>query len=161
MIYEWNGKCPIVHAEAFVAPNTSVIGDVILEEGANCWFGAVLRGDEAQIVVGKGSNIQDNAVVHCDAGVPVRIGEYVTVGHNAILHSCEVDDGAMIGMGAVVLNGAKIGKGAIVAAGSTVLEKMEIPPEAAERVRANGLRYVSLAEEYMDSGIGSMGYQKV
>lgn len=119
---------PQVHAEAWVAPGSTLIGRVHLEAGASVWYGAVLRGDTEHIRVGANSNIQDGCVVHADPGFAATIGENVTVGHRAVLHGCTVGDGSLIGMGAVVLNGATIGAGSLVAAGAVVLEGVEIPP---------------------------------
>ena len=130
MLYPYLDFLPTVDSTAFIAPNASVIGKVTLKEGASCWHGAVLRGDEAEIIVGKNSNVQDNSVVHCDRDVPVIIGENVTVGHGVILHSCTIGDAAMIGMGAIVLSRAVVGEGAIIAAGSVVKEGEIVPPYA-------------------------------
>ena len=94
------------------------------------WFGAVLRGDEASITVGEAANIQDNAVVHCEPALPTVIGDGVTVGHGAILHGCTVEDGVLIGMGAILLNGCVIGKNSLVAAGALVTQNAVIPPES-------------------------------
>ena len=104
-----------------------MVGQVTLGPGASVWYNGVLRGDMAPITIGAGSNIQDGCVVHVDTGFPVEVGQYVTVGHGAILHGCTVGDGALIGMGAIVLNGAKIGPGAVVAAGALVPQGMEVP----------------------------------
>jgi len=128
MLYSYRGIWPSLEGNAYVAPTACVIGDVVLETGSSCWFGAVLRGDEANIHLGKNSNIQDNAVVHCDKDAPVIIGENVTIGHGVILHSCTIGDCAMIGMGGVVLSRAVIGAGAVVAAGAVVKEGENIPP---------------------------------
>lgn len=130
MINSFRGIWPVLEDNAYVAPTASVIGDVSLAAGSSCWFGAVLRGDEAKIILGKNSNIQDNSVVHCDRDVPVIIGENVTVGHGVILHSCTIGDNAMIGMGAVVLSRAVIGAGSVVAAGAVVREGENIPPNS-------------------------------
>lgn len=128
MLSSFRGIWPVLEGNAYVAPTASVIGDVVLGDASSCWFGAVLRGDEARISLGRNSNIQDNSVVHCDKDVPVIIGDYVTVGHGAILHSCTIGDCAMIGMGAVVLSRAVIGEGAVVAAGAVVKEGENISP---------------------------------
>jgi carbonic anhydrase/acetyltransferase-like protein (isoleucine patch superfamily) len=118
---------PVVSPTAFVHPSAEVIGRVSLGDGASVWPGAVLRGDIEKISVGAESNIQDNAVVHTDHGVPTSVGRNVTVGHGAILHSCRVEDGALIGMGAVVLGNAVVGRGALVGAGSVVPPGARIP----------------------------------
>lgn len=118
---------PHVPATAFVHPSAEVIGHVRLGRGVSIWPGAVLRGDIERISVGAGSNIQDNAVLHTDHGLPTVVGRRVTVGHGAILHSCRVSDGALIGMGAILLGGSVIGKGALVGAGSLVSPGTRIP----------------------------------
>ena len=104
-----------------------VVGDVSVGENSTVLFHAVLRGDAEKIVIGNFSNIQDNCTVHADRGFPTTVGDYVTVGHNAVIHGCTIGDGSLIGMGAVVLNGAKIGKECLIGAGSVVLERQEIP----------------------------------
>ena len=124
----FDGKEPQVAPDAFIAPTAVLIGDVVVEEGASVWFGAVLRGDYSRIVVGAGSNVQDNAVVHTNEGLPTLIGSNVTVGHLCMLHGCVVEDGALIGMGSIVLDGARIGQRTMLAAGSVVNEGGEIPP---------------------------------
>lgn len=111
----------------FIAPGAVCMGDVTLGKDCGIWYHATVRADRAPIMIGSGSNIQDNCVVHVDEGFPVTIGKYVTVGHGAILHGCEVGDGSLIGMGAIILNGAKIGKNCIVAAGALVTQNTEIP----------------------------------
>ncbi len=123
------GKEPQVASDAFVAPTAVLIGDVIVEEGASVWFGAVLRGDFNQIVVGAGSSVQDNCVVHTTEDLPTLIGRNVTVGHLSLLEGCTVEDGAIVGMGSIVLNRARIGRRVMLAAGSVVNEDGEIPPE--------------------------------
>jgi carbonic anhydrase/acetyltransferase-like protein (isoleucine patch superfamily) len=110
-----------------VASNAVVIGNVVLEEETSIWWNAVLRGDNEQIFVGKGSNIQDGSVVHTDPGYGLIIGENVTIGHMAMIHGCTIGDGSLIGIGAIILNGAKIGKGCLIGANSFIPEKKEIP----------------------------------
>jgi carbonic anhydrase/acetyltransferase-like protein (isoleucine patch superfamily) len=127
VIYVFEGKEPRVAEDAFVAPSATLIGDVVLEAESSVWFGAVLRGDFDRIVLGAGSCVQDNAVVHAAEGLPTIIGASVTVGHAAMLEGCVVEDGALIAMGAIVLQGARVGTGALVAAGSVVREGQEIP----------------------------------
>ncbi|HET9243234.1 MAG TPA: gamma carbonic anhydrase family protein [Gaiella sp.] len=119
---------PSIADDAFVAPTASLIGAVELGPEASVWFGAVLRGDFERIVVGAGSCIQDNAVVHAAEGLPTVIGANVTIGHAAMLEGCVVENGALISMGAIVLQRARVGAGALVAAGSVVREGQEIPP---------------------------------
>jgi carbonic anhydrase/acetyltransferase-like protein (isoleucine patch superfamily) len=114
--------------DCFVAPGAHVIGDCRLGAGSSIWFGCTLRGDNERIVLGAGSNIQENSVLHTDPGFPLEIGEGCTIGHKAMLHGCTIGDGALIGMGAIVLNGAVIGAGALVGAGALIPEGKEIPP---------------------------------
>ncbi len=157
------GKIPSVPASAWVAPNATLVGSVTLAENASVFYGAVLRADVDSITLGEGSNIQDNVVVHCDAGVPTIIGANVSVGHGAVLHGCTVDDGSLIGMGATVLNRAVIGAGSLVAAGAVVLEGTVVPPgslvagvpakvrrelteEEREGIRENAQRYLGYRE---------------
>ena len=110
-----------------MAPSADIIGDVSLAKDSSIWYQSVVRGDHDRIVIGEGSNIQDGCVLHADEGFPAIIGNYVTVGHAAIIHGCEIGDGALIGMGAIVLNGAKIGKNAIIGAGALVTQGTVIP----------------------------------
>ncbi|MET8009106.1 gamma carbonic anhydrase family protein [Streptomyces sp. NPDC005271] len=122
------GKEPTIAPDAFVAPTSVVIGDVVLGAGSSVWYQAVLRGDGGPIVLGAESNIQDNCTVHVDPGFPVSIGERVTVGHNAVVHGCTVEDDVLIGMGATILNGAHIGAGSLIAAQALVPQGMRVPP---------------------------------
>ena len=126
-VIELEGKVPQVADDAFVAPTAVLIGDVSVHAGASIWFGAVLRGDNSAIVIGPGSNVQDNCVIHCAVDLPTVVGENVTIGHMAMLEGCEIGDGALVGMGAIVLQRAKVGPRALVAAGAVVGEGMEIP----------------------------------
>ena len=144
----------------YVAPGAVVVGDVSLAEDVNIWYGAVLRGDSGKITVGKGTNIQDNCVVHEETA----IGEYCTVGHGAILHGCAIGDGCLIGMGAIVLNGAILGGGCLVGAGALVTGKTNAPAgsvllgspakivktlsaEEMEAQRESALHYIAQAKE--------------
>ena len=120
-------KEPQVADDAFIAPTAVLIGDVVVEEGASVWFGAVLRGDFNSIIVGAGTSVQDNSVVHANEGLPTTIGSNVTVGHLSLLEGCEIEDGAVIGMGSIVLNRARVGRRAMLAAGSVVKEGGEVP----------------------------------
>jgi carbonic anhydrase/acetyltransferase-like protein (isoleucine patch superfamily) len=113
--------------DAMIADNAVVVGDVRLGKDVGIWFGAMIRGDDARIEIGDGTNIQDNSVVHVDIGVPNRIGRNCTVGHAVILHGVEVGDHCLIGMGAVVLGGSRIGDYCIIGAGSVVPENMVVP----------------------------------
>ena len=125
----FDGKEPQVDPDAFVAPTAVLIGDVVVEEGASIWFGAVLRGDFDRIVVGAGSSVQDNCVVQTNEDLPTIIGQNVTVGHLSLLEGCVIEDGAIVGMGSIVLNRARVGSRVMLAAGSVVTEDSEISPE--------------------------------
>ncbi|MFD7614196.1 gamma carbonic anhydrase family protein [Streptomyces sp. NPDC059828] len=159
------GKQPRIDPGAFVAPTSVVIGEVSLAAGSSIWYHAVLRGDCGPIVIGVDSNVQDNCTVHVDPGFPVTVGERVTVGHNAVLHGCTVEDDVLIGMGATVLNGAHIGAGSLVAAQALVPQGMRVPPgslvagvpakvrrqltdEEREGLKVNALMYLELAKEH-------------
>ena len=127
-LYAIDGVTPTLADGAWAAPSADLIGDVRLGAKASVWFGAVIRADNTPIIVGDGSNIQDGAVCHSDPGAPLTIGTGVTVGHQAILHGCTVGDGALIGMGARVLNRAFIGARCIVGAGALVTEGKTYEP---------------------------------
>ncbi|WP_010632071.1 gamma carbonic anhydrase family protein [Sporolactobacillus vineae] len=162
---------PKVDPSVFIAPGAQVIGQVVLGARASVWFNAVLRGDEAGIFIGEGSNIQDGTVVHVDAKDPVRVGKNVTVGHNVTLHGCTVEDGSLIGMGATILNGAVIKKGALVAAGALVLEnqvveagtlvagvpakeRRKLSQDNADYLKYDAAHYMAQAKKYLEAGIG-------
>jgi len=167
LIEPFQGKHPTIGADVYVAPTAHVIGDVELADGASVWYGAVVRGDVWRIRIGPYTNIQDLCVCHVTTGGPALIvGARVTVGHRAILHSCTIEDGCLIGMGAVLLDGVKIGRGSIIAAGSVLLQGLEVPPhslvagipatvkrtldpEAAERLARNAEEYHTLALAYL------------
>ena len=159
------GRSPEVHPDAFVAPTAVVLGAVALAAGSSVWYHAVLRGDCESITIGANSNIQDNCTVHADPGYPVVLGSGISVGHNAVLHGCTVEDDVLVGMGATVLNGARIGTGSLVAAGAVVPQGMQVPPnslvagvpakvrrelteEDRAGIRLNGEGYVLLAGEH-------------
>ncbi|MBE82329.1 MAG: gamma carbonic anhydrase family protein [Gemmatimonadetes bacterium] len=127
-LIEFEGSLPALSESAFVAKGAILIGKVTVGDRASVWFNAVLRGDNEPITVGDASNVQDGCVLHTDPEYPCRVGEFVTVGHNVVLHGCTVEDGATIGMGATVLNGATVCAGALVAANALVLEGFEVPP---------------------------------
>lgn len=126
-VYELDGVAPRIAASAWVADSAQVMGNVEIGENSSLWFGAIVRGDTETIRIGANTNIQDGSVLHADVGMPLTIGDNVTVGHQVMLHGCTVGDGALIGIGAIVLNGAKIGKGCIVGAGALVTEGKEFP----------------------------------
>jgi carbonic anhydrase/acetyltransferase-like protein (isoleucine patch superfamily) len=128
MIVEYEGKHPRIGKDVFIAPTAVIIGDVEIGDGASVWYGVVLRGDEGRIVIGRGSNVQDNAVIHTTTEIPTILKEDVTIGHGALLEGCTVEDGAVVGMGAIVLHAAVIGRQAMVAAGSVVTQGAIIPP---------------------------------
>lgn len=164
-IYQLDDMTPDVHSTAWVADNAQVMGNVKLAEDTSVWFGVVIRGDTETIAVGKGTNIQDNSVLHADRGMPLVIGDNVTVGHQVMLHGCTVGDGSLIGIAAVVLNGAKIGKHCLVGAGALVTEGKEFPdgsmiigspakavrqltPEQIEGLKMSASHYVENAARY-------------
>ena len=128
MIIQYEGITPNIHSSVFVAPGAMIIGDVTIGEESTVWFNCVLRGDLEPIRIGCRTNIQDGTVVHMDKEIPCLIGDDVTIGHGAILHSCAIENEALIGMGATLLTGCKIGERAIVAAGTLVREGQKIPP---------------------------------
>lgn len=127
MIYELDGQNPVIHDSAWVAPGCHIIGKVVMEADSSVWFGTTIRGDNEAILIGRGTNVQENCVFHTDMGFPMTLGQDVTIGHKAMLHGCTVGDGSLIGMGATVLNGAVIGKGCLIGAGALVTEGKVIP----------------------------------
>lgn len=164
-IFSISDKIPIVADSAYVDPLATVTASVTLDEEVSVWPGASIRGDEAEISVGKGSNIQDCAVLHTDPGKPCRVGDYVTVGHSAILHGCTVGEASLIGMGAVVLNGSVIGRESLVGAGTLITENKTFPdgvliigrpgrvvreltPEEKEKIRENARHYIEQKNRY-------------
>ena len=154
---------PQIDAAAWVAESAVVIGDVQMAAGSSLWPSAVARGDLEQISIGAGSNVQDGAVLHGDPGQPVRIGADVTVGHRAVIHGATIEDGCLVGIGAIVLNGVTVGAGALVAAGSVVTKdvppgtlvmgmpaavKRELSPEAIDQQLCHARRYAQLAASH-------------
>jgi carbonic anhydrase/acetyltransferase-like protein (isoleucine patch superfamily) len=127
MIYALDGVKPDIHPEAWVAPDANIIGRVVLEACASVWFGATLRGDNEEVRVGAGSNVQEACVLHTDIGYPLVIGADCTIGHKAMLHGCTIGEGTLIGMGATILNGARIGRGCLIGACALITEGKEIP----------------------------------
>src|SRR5271168_4146523 len=160
MLRSYQGVLPTIAASAYVDASAQVIGQVTVSERSSIWPNVTARGDVNTIRIGDDSNIQDNSVLHCDAGLfPLHIGNRVTVGHLAMLHGCTIEDDCLIGIGAIVLNGAKIGRGSVIAAGAVVPEGAEIPAgsmamgvpakvkrqvseEERERFRLNAQHYV-------------------
>jgi carbonic anhydrase/acetyltransferase-like protein (isoleucine patch superfamily) len=171
MFIEYRGKTPKVHPTAFVAPTAVLIGDVEVAEDASIWFGVVIRADNGPIRIGPRANVQDNSVLHVSEGCATIIGPGVTVGHGAILEDCTIEDGALVGTRAVVLNGAIVGRRSFVAAGSVVAPNFTVPAEtlvagspavvkkqlvgpAAAWVDHATDEYVSLSRSYLRHGIG-------
>jgi carbonic anhydrase/acetyltransferase-like protein (isoleucine patch superfamily) len=172
-ILAFRGRTPSIHPTAFVAPTATVIGHVIIEEEASIWFGAVLRGDDPDhpIIVGARSSVQDNCVVHVSAQGPTVIGPEVTVGHGAVMESCNIGRGALIGMNAVLLQLSTVGEGSLIAAGAIVSAGAEIPPrhlaagapaqvkkeltgESLRWILTSSEHYVRLSREYLEEGVG-------
>ena len=164
MVHRIGDKTPDTGKALFLAWNAEIVGNVVLGEDVTVWFGAVLRGDIAGIRVGSGTNIQDNATVHVDYNKSCHIGSGVTVGHNAIVHGCTVEDGSLIGMGAIILSGAVIGRESIVGAGALVTGGKVFPPrsliigspakvereltgEELERLKRSAANYIKLGKE--------------
>lgn len=156
-----------IHPSVFVAPNATLTGDIQIGAGSSIWFGTVIRADRDAVVIGEGTNIQDNCVVHEDPGCPVNLGNQVVVGHRAIIHGCRIDDHSLIGMGAIVMNRVRIGKYCIIGAGAVLTEGMEIPDYSLvlgaparivkqvteaqmEGIRQSALSYKALAQRYMN-----------
>lgn len=173
-IITFNGRTPSIAPDAFLAPSATLIGDVTIESGASVWFGAVLRADWNSIRVGERSSVQDNCVVHCTIAGGTDIGSDVTVGHAAVLHSCTVKDGALIGINSTVLDASVVGEGSVVSAGSVVTPRTVIDPgwlfggvpgkplkELSEDARkgfvAGKVAYEHLARAYIDEGISGTG----
>ena len=165
VILAFEGATPVVHPSAWVAPTATLIGRVRIEADAVVMFGAVLRADRDEIVLGAGSNLQDNVVVHCDPGSPAVIGTGVSVGHGAVVHGCTIEDDCLVGMNATVLNGARIGAGSLIAGGAVVLEGTAVPlrslvagvpakvrrgitDDELDRIRRNAATYRDLARAY-------------
>jgi carbonic anhydrase/acetyltransferase-like protein (isoleucine patch superfamily) len=173
MMVSFGGYTPRVAKDAFIAPTAVLIGNVTVHAGASIWYGAVLRADNGDrgIVIGEGSNVQDNAVIHVDLERGTVVGRDVTIGHGAIMEACQIGDGAVIGMNAVVLQGASVGRRAMIAAGSTVLAgaviadetlaagvpavvKKRIEGAALSWVEGSARHYVELARRYRAEGLG-------
>ncbi|HLZ48795.1 MAG TPA: gamma carbonic anhydrase family protein [Candidatus Limnocylindria bacterium] len=129
-LYGFRGKTPRVHPTAFVAPTAVLIGDVTLREHASVWFGTVLRGDMDRIEIGARSNVQDNCTIHTDENEPTIVGEDVTIGHNALVHSSVIENNVLIGQASVLVGGCVIGTGSIIGAGAVVREQMTVPPHS-------------------------------
>lgn len=128
MILPYKDKRPIIAPDVFIAPNATIIGDVEIASGASIWYGTVLRGDLAPIRIGAQTNVQDNCTIHTDLDKPALIGDHVTVGHNAVVHGCNVENSCLIGMNAVILSGAHLKTGTVIAAGAVVKEGQTAGP---------------------------------
>jgi len=163
IIKSFNGKSPKIHESVYISENVSIIGDVEIGENSSVWFGTVIRGDVCNIKIGKNSNVQDNAVIHVNYDLPSILGDFVTVGHSAVIHGAVIGDFVLVGMGAIVLDNVKVGRNVIIAAGSVVPPRMEIPDgvmvmgvpakivralreEEIEHIKKNALDYVELAK---------------
>ena len=170
-IARYLGQTPRIDPSAFIAPGVFLAGDVTLGENVSIWPGCSLRGDIAPISIGAHSNVQDGAVVHVADNLPARVGEWVTVGHKALVHACQVGNEVLVGMGAIILDGAKIGDRCIIGANTTVTMHMEIPPGSlvlgspakikktltpAEQagIRVWAERYVTVSRAYLARGYG-------
>lgn len=168
MFISFNGKRPEINGNVFIAENSSIIGDVRIDKDANIWFGAVIRADGNYVEIGKGTNIQDNCVIHINPNEgPTVIGDYVTVGHGAIIHGAKIGHCSLIGMGAIILDGAEIGNNTIVGAGSLVPQGKKIEEgvlclgspakvirrlsqEEINKLKTSAENYILLAEKYKD-----------
>lgn len=161
----------LIHPTAYVAANATLVGQVHIAAQASVWFGCVLRGDDAPIIIGARTNIQDLTVIHADAGQPCTLGEGVTIGHRGVLHSATVENGALVGIGAIVLNGASVGREALVGAGALVTEGTVIPSrhlalgaparvvreltgEEIERARSVATHYATRAQAFLAASRG-------
>ena len=170
-LYTLDESSPEFTKTTFVAPDASLIGRVRIGAFSSVWFNAVLRGDMEQISIGDETSFQDLSMGHSDPGFPLIIGNRVTVGHNCVMHGCEVEDDCLIGMGAILMNGVKISRGSIVGAGAVLLEGMEVPPFSMvvgspakirktyeetilENIRAMSQIYVKRAIRYLEQNIG-------
>jgi len=166
MILEYKGIKPKIGQNVFIAPTATVIGDVVIKDGASIWYGTVLRGDMAFISVGELTNVQDNCTVHTDSDKPAIIGDNVTIGHNAVIHGCTIENNCLIGINSVVLSGAHIKTGSVVAAGSVIkqgqvvgpyhlvagipaITKKELSEETVLKRKKTAKHYVKLAGEHL------------
>ncbi|MGM0378843.1 MAG: gamma carbonic anhydrase family protein [Bacillota bacterium] len=165
MNYSFEKKSPQIHKSCFTAKSCDIIGDVSIDEFTSIWYKTVIRGDVGKIKIGKNTNVQDNSVVHVDSSKETIIGKNVTIGHSAVIHSCNIDDNVLIGMGAIILSDAKINKNVIIGAGSLVTERTEIPKNSLvlgspakvvreltekeiEKIKKSAKHYVELSNKY-------------
>lgn len=166
MLIAFDGKKPIIKSSVLLGEGCQIIGDVTIEDNVSIWYNAILRADLSPIKVGKGSNIQDNATVHVERERPTIIGKNVTIGHNAIIHACTIEDNVLVGMGAIILNGACIRKNCLIGAGTLITENKDIPEgslvlgspgkvirsltsEEIEKITISGIRYQELAKKHI------------
>lgn len=126
-IYALGTRKPQIHPDTWIAPDANVIGGIVIEEASSIWFGCTLRGDNEDIRIGAGSNVQENCVLHTDMGYPLVMGAGCTIGHKVMLHGCTIGENSLIGMGATILNGARIGRNCLIGAGALITENKEIP----------------------------------
>lgn len=167
----YNGIIPKVDETAFIANGARIIGSVQIMREASIWFNAVLRGDISKIVIGEETNIQDNASIHVEVGTPAIIGNGITVGHNAIIHACTIEDNVLIGMGAIILNGAYIHKNCLIAAGAVITENKVIPENSLvigipgkvvrelskdeiNQIKSSAIHYLEVANNYKKGAKG-------
>ena len=159
MLIQVGEYAPQVDESVWLAPTAVVIGRVRLAAGVSVWYGAVLRGDVEDIVVGERTNVQDNCVFHADAGFPLTLGSGISVGHNATLHGCTIGDDVLVGMGATVLNGATVGAGSLIAANALVPEGAQIPPNSLVAGVPGKVRRELRPEEHEKIERNAVGYQ--
>lgn len=159
-MYALGSFAPQLHEDTWVAPDANLIGKVVLEEGASVWFGCTIRADHEEIRIGAGSNVQENTVMHIDAGFPLTIGRNCTIGHKAMLHGCTIGDNSLIGMGATILNGATIGKNCLIGACALITEGKDIPDGSL--VMGSPGRVVRVLDEEAIQGLESsaLAYQE-
>lgn len=167
-LYALNGIAPDIHPDTWVAPDANLVGQVVMEAGSSVWFGCTIRADHEEIRIGEGSNVQENCVMHIDAGFPLNIGKNCTIGHKVMLHGCLIGDNTLVGMGATILNGARIGKNCLIGAGALVTENKVIPdnslvmgspgkvvreidPANAERIKMGALHYQDNMRRFRDT----------
>jgi len=165
MIITYKGKTPKIAQSCYIAPNATIIGDVEIGENSSVWFGCVIRCEENRIVIGKNTNIQDLTTIHTDHCCSVIIGDNVTIGHNVVLHGCEIGNNVLIGMGSIIMNGSRIGDNVLIGAGSLITQNTVIPPntlvfgrpakvireltqEEIERIRISAKEYIELSNDY-------------
>lgn len=166
MIKEFQGVKPVIHKTCYISESVDIIGNVVIKDNANIWFGTRIRGDMNSVVIGKNTNIQENSVVHVDSHCGTYIGDDVTIGHGAIIHGCTIHNNVLIGMGSIVLNEAIIGKNTIIGAGSLISQGKEIPEgvlclgspakvirnltkEEIMKIKTSADNYVNLSKKYI------------